>query len=150
MSRMGTVEFLRLIQAPCAAVFRAWADPETLRRWLVPGGAASIAAAVDFRVGGAYRIETQGRDGARHVFAGRYRELVPDRRIVKSWTYEGPAKVLCGMETLLTVALTPVGEDATELRLTHSRIGSEDARSAYLADWPGCLDDLRRLLQVRS
>ena len=50
----------------------------------------------------------QTTDGT-HVVTGEYRELVPARRIVMSWIYEGPM-VPAGKEpTMVTVELRPSG-----------------------------------------
>ena len=53
-----------------------------------------------------------------------YRELVPGRRLVKTWIYEGPVKEFEHHETLLTVELREVGPRLTELTLKHIKIKS--------------------------
>lgn len=147
MSEPAAVEIVRVYQASCATLFRAWTRPETLRRWLAPGNTIVVSAEADPRTGGRFRIEFEDGDGVRHVFAGRYLDVSPNRRLVMTWTYDGPARLLCGEESQLTVTFDPAGADATELRLTHARIGSAEAADAYARDWPTCLDKLRGALQ---
>ena len=50
------VRLERTIPAPPHKVYRAWFDPDLLRRWLAPGGLEVKRVEIDERVGGHYRI----------------------------------------------------------------------------------------------
>jgi uncharacterized protein YndB with AHSA1/START domain len=54
-----TVQVVRTIDAPPAEVFRAWTDPEQIRRWWGPGEFTCPEAEVDLRPGGSYRLVMQ-------------------------------------------------------------------------------------------
>jgi uncharacterized protein YndB with AHSA1/START domain len=103
----------RLYAPSPARVFAAWADPEAKARWFAgPGGEHEL----DFRVGG--REVNRGRHdgGPILTFESRYRDIVPDERIVYTST-------LCAGEDLATVSLTtvefhPASEGGTRLLLT--------------------------------
>lgn len=103
--------------APPAAVFTAFADLDTKKRWFVPpeGWVADRPHTLDFRVGGAEH-ESAGPPGSPpHTFDAVYHDIVEDRRIVYSYrmTLGGrPISV-----SLTTVELTPDGA-GTRLRLT--------------------------------
>lgn len=140
------VVLTRIVGASCAAVFKAWTDPVLLQRWLAPGANVVDHAETDLRVGGAFRLETRSPDGSRHRITGRYQVIEPDRRLVQTWIYDGPLDLLAGEETLLEIELRWLGEQSTELRLTHRRLRRADIRKGYRGDWPSCFDKLDRVL----
>jgi uncharacterized protein YndB with AHSA1/START domain len=51
-SRAGQVEVVRELDAPPEEAWRAWSNPEQIRRWWGPAGFTCPRADVDFRVGG--------------------------------------------------------------------------------------------------
>jgi uncharacterized protein YndB with AHSA1/START domain len=57
------VRLQRTIPAPPERVYRAWLDPELLRRWLAPSSWEVTDVEVDERVGGHYRIWQRSPDG---------------------------------------------------------------------------------------
>jgi uncharacterized protein YndB with AHSA1/START domain len=79
MSTMTEVRLQRTIAAPPARVYRAWLDPDLLRRWLAPGSMSVKRAEGEERVGGTYRIwqaDEHGEDVG--GFEWELLELVPD------------------------------------------------------------------------
>jgi uncharacterized protein YndB with AHSA1/START domain len=70
-------------------VFRAWTNPQELKRWSAPSDEYAIPAVeVDLRVGGRYRIEMRSASGEPHCAFGVYREVRPPERLVYSWAWE--------------------------------------------------------------
>jgi len=88
----------RVFNAPRALVFKALAEPELVKRWLLgPPGWSMPVCEIDLRVGGKYRYVWQrDKDGTRMGMGGVYREIVIPERIVateefdESW-YPGEA-----------------------------------------------------------
>lgn len=72
----------RLIDAPRAAVYRAWTEPELLKQFFCPKPWTVAELTMDVRPGGAFMAEMRGPDGEVQPVPGVYLELVPDRRIV--------------------------------------------------------------------
>lgn len=134
-----SVSLVRTIKAPAQKVFAAWTDGAQLQRWLAP------IAQADGRVGGPFRLEVRAADGS-HVVAGEYRELVPDKRIVMSWVYEGPM-VSTGKEpTTVTVELRPSGGN-TEVSVHHEGLKNLTYRAAIRQGaWAEALTQLESLL----
>ena len=56
MTLMTAVRLQRTIPAPPDKVYRAWLEPELIRRWMAPAGLEVTRAEVAERVGGHYRI----------------------------------------------------------------------------------------------
>ncbi len=130
----------RVINAPVEAVYAAWTEPEMLRRWMAPGNAAVVHAVAEAAVGGTFLVEMRGADGKRWLVRGRYREVAPLRRLVKTWHWEGS-----GIETLVTVEFEPLAPGRTRLTLTHSRFAEDEARDEHVHGWNACLSKLKAL-----
>jgi uncharacterized protein YndB with AHSA1/START domain len=109
------------IQAPADTVFLYWTDPRLISRWVAPPPYQVREAEVDARVGGQYRIVMVGPAGDVHVLTGCYRELIPGRRLVKTWTHEGPRVRPGNSESVLTVDLYEPSPGVTELTVRRSQ-----------------------------
>ena len=130
----------RVIDAPVETVYAAWTEPEMLRRWLAPGNATVVRAVAEVAVGGTFLVEMRGTDGRRWLTRGLYREVVPQRRLVHTWRWEGSE-----IETLVTVEFEPESAGRTRLTLTHSRFARDEARDEHEQGWSGCLAKLEAL-----
>ena len=130
----------RIINAPVETVYTAWTDPEVMRRWFAPGDLGVARAVAEVEVGGTFLVEMCGTDGESHLTRGVYREVVPNRRLVHTWRWEGSE-----VESLVTVELEPVSAGATRLTLTHSRFAQVEARDQHERGWTGCLAKLEAL-----
>ena len=80
----GTVEIVRVFDAPRALVWRAWTDPKMLAQWFGPRGFSSRVPELDVRVGGNLRIVMQGPDGNDYPMKGTFREVIEPERLVFS------------------------------------------------------------------
>ena len=130
----------RMIDAPVEAVYAAWTEPEMLRRWLAPGNATVVRAVSEPEIGGTFLVEMRGAEGRRWLTRGVYREVVPHRRLVHTWRWEGSE-----VETLVTVEFEPESAGRTRLTLTHSRFAEDEARDEHERGWSGCLAKLEAL-----
>ena len=135
------LELRRTLDAPPREVFEAWTRPETIRQWFAPGPMTVPLVEVDLRPGGRYRIAMREPDGTQYVATGTYEEVVPDERLVFTWTWEGGD----GEQTLVTVSLAE-RDGKTELLLVHERFATAASRSRHLDGWNGCLDKLAQRL----
>ena len=91
-------------------------------------------------VGGTFLVEMRGTDGRRWLVSGVYRDVVPHRRLVHTWRWEGS-----DVESLVTVELEPEPSGTTRLTLTHSRFLQEETRDEHVRGWTGCLAKLEAL-----
>ena len=125
-------------------VWRAWTDPQALKRWFGPGENATVSVAeIDLRVGGRYRIAFGAPDGETHEASGEYQEVVPNRRLVFSWAWKGtPERV-----SRVTIELKPVAE-GTELSFVHDRFCDTKARDNHAKGWPPFFDKLGTYLRT--
>ena len=126
----------RSIAASVERVFAAWTTPELLKQWWGPNGVRCIAAEIDLRPGGAYRIGNQLPDGGVLWISGEFEIVEVPRRLVYSWRV-GDEPV-----SRVTVNFTAIGETSTEVMIHHERIHSEAVRDDHERGWRGCLDGL--------
>lgn len=136
------LEVRRIINAPPDAVFRAWTDPEKLRRWSCPEDATVADVSVDLRVGGQYRIRMKGGTGKTHTAFGVYREIERPHRLVYTWDWEEDESRMG--ETVVTVTFNEQGPK-TEVVLTHEMFPAPEVRDGHAQGWESLLNQLERI-----
>ena len=143
-----TITIVRAFAAPVGEVFAAWTDASIMREWLAPDPCVVLEATADVRLGGAYRIVVRDPMGNTHVTTGEYREIVPGRRLVKTWVYEGPFHA-DRYPTLLTVDFRETSPRSTEITLRQDQLLTDEDRAGNREGWRLCFDKLDRLLRSR-
>ena len=138
----ATLHLKRTFAATREKVFRAWTDPEALKRWWGPEGFSTPAAEIDLRVGGKYRIAMRSPHGDTYQLVGTYREVRPPEKLVYTWAWEAEPEQ---GETLVTVEFLDRG-DSTEVILTHELFPNEKVRDEHGKGWTGSLDRLAKTL----
>jgi uncharacterized protein YndB with AHSA1/START domain len=78
----------REFDAPRELVFRAWTEPDLVRRWWHAGRGEMTVCEIDLRAGGSWRYVMVTPDGTEVAFHGEYREVVPGKRIVQTEIYD--------------------------------------------------------------
>ena len=129
----------RDIDASVERVYAAWTDPESLRKWLAPGNAVVVRAVAEVAAGGTFLVEMRASDGRLWLTRGVYLEVVPFKRLVHTWCWEGS-----DVETQVTVEFERVSANKTRLKLTHSRFAQEEARDEHERGWEACLRNLEK------
>lgn len=71
------VALTRKFDAPRELVYRAFTEPELLKRWFGPRGWSLETCDVDLRVGGGFRFMLRGPEGRKMGMRGEYLELNP-------------------------------------------------------------------------
>ncbi len=135
------LKMTRTMDAPVAKVFQAWTDPALMQRWFAPHPYEVREAEADVRPGGKYRFVVASADDGPHTTTGEYLEVEPNRRLVKTWFYEGPH----GNDrtpSVLTVEFREVSPGVTELTLTHAELRDDEAGAGASAGWTLILDKL--------
>jgi uncharacterized protein YndB with AHSA1/START domain len=79
----------RSFDAPVKLVWRAYVEPDLLRRWcLGPPGWSMPVCEMDMRVGGKYRWRWRSDDGQEFGFTGDVLEVAPHARLVHTQLYD--------------------------------------------------------------
>ena len=121
---MSDVVVTRVIAASPATVFSFFTDVERWTSW------QGVDGELDPRPGGVFRIRMPGEQ----VASGHFVELVPERRIVFTWGWEGEAPPLPPGSTTVVIELEP-DEVGTLLRLTHSGISAPPLAEHHREGW---------------
>ena len=80
----------RVFDAPRALVWKAWTDPEHMKRWWGPEGFTSPSCTMDVRVGGRFLWCMRSDKGKEYWNTGVYQEIVPLERIVYTDSFADP------------------------------------------------------------
>ncbi|MDD1718807.1 MAG: SRPBCC domain-containing protein [Methanoregulaceae archaeon] len=72
----------RIFDAPVGQVWKAWTEPDLVKRWWGPGHFTATLIRIDLRVGGTYLWCMRSPEGQDYCNAGVYREIVPMTQIV--------------------------------------------------------------------
>lgn len=147
---------MRLFDAPRELVFKAWTEPERMKRWLSPKGFTTPVCKIDLRPGGRILNCMRSPEGQEIWSQGVYREIVRPERIVCTDTFAdekgnpvSPQKY--GMspdwpeEALLTVTFDEHA-DKTQFTLHHAPIKPGTERDMCEQGWNETLDKLEDYL----
>jgi uncharacterized protein YndB with AHSA1/START domain len=83
------IEIVREFDAPVAAVYNAYSDPELVKQWLGPNGYEVQLEEYDVRDGGRYRYVHVDPEGNRYPFNGVFHRARPDELIIQTFEWEG-------------------------------------------------------------
>lgn len=146
-AKLAERPFLNLARSypvPPEKVWRAWTDPEAIRRWWGPGGHEPVSLAqLDVRVGGRFRIVFGGPEGREHECAGVYREVVPNRKLVFTWTWPNSTPE---RESLVTITFRATN-GGTELDFRHEQFFEEAVRDGHKQGWSESFVKLEQFLR---
>lgn len=141
----GTVSLHRVLRAPPQRVYRALLDPDALAKWLPPHGFTGRVLHLDAKTGGSYRMQfTNLSSGDVIAFGGTYLELVPNKRVVHTDTFDDP-NLPGEMRTTLTLKAVSVG---TELTAVQTGIPPMIPTEACCLGWQESLQLLALLVEA--
>ena len=140
------IRLRRYFRAPPETVFRAWSQPDALRKWWCPRGWIATAIEVDLRAGGEYRIGMRRATGGAEVsVSGHFLEVSPPRRLRYTWRWERAF----GDMPLTVVTVEFVRADSgTELILCHEGFADAEIRQQHWIGWIAACNRLERTLPV--
>ncbi len=138
----GVFSIERAYDAPVERVWRALSDREAKAKWFggTVGEWSEIERAMEFRVGGAERLEGRWANGVVSAFDAVYHDIVPALRIVYSYTMRlNEAKISV---SLATMELDAESSGRTRLKVTEQGAfldgydddGSRERGTAFLLD----------------
>jgi uncharacterized protein YndB with AHSA1/START domain len=74
----------RVVDVAPEMVWRAWTEPERLKKWFTPAPWATVDCEIDLRPGGIFKNVMRSPEGQEFTYTGCYLEVVPGKRLV--WT----------------------------------------------------------------
>lgn len=134
----------RRLRASPQQVYAAWTAAENLIQWFAAAQAkpGSIAADLDVRVGGRYRISfTDEKSGEYHEVGGLYREVVPNQRLKFTWAWHSTPE----RQSQVTIELKG-DASGTLMVFRHEQFADQTARDDHERGWNKVLDVLEQHL----
>lgn len=83
-TKNGEFVITRLFDGSREKVWRAWTNPEQVKRWWGPKHFSAPSISIDLRVGGKYIYCMRSPEGEEYWSAGIYQEIVPQEKLVMS------------------------------------------------------------------
>lgn len=147
----------RIFDAPRELVWKAWTDPEHVKRWWGPKNFTAPFVKMDFRVGGKYLYCMRSAEGQDYWGTGVYREIIPQEKIVATDSFADekgnivPASHygMSGdwpLELLVTVTFEPQG-NKTKFTLRHVGLPAGDMLKMTDEGWNESLDKFAATLR---
>jgi len=138
---MTSLTLVRRIKARPSIVFDALTTVEGIANWWGPDAGPVLAAEIDARVGGRFRVCFRMLDGTEHESSGEYVDVVKPERLVMTWRWTGGVED--PGESLVEFTLRAIG-DGTELTVIHSGLHDDESRRGHEQGWTGALHKLER------
>ena len=146
----------RIFDAPHELMWKAWTEPELLKRWWGPKVFTAPVIRIDFHVGGKYLYCMRSPDGQDFWSTGTYREIIPYKKIVVTDSFADekgsivPASQygMTGDWPLeLVVTLSFETQDGkTKFTLQHAGIPAGEMRDMTKVGWNESFDKLADVL----
>ncbi|MDB4916923.1 MAG: hypothetical protein JWM95_4567 [Gemmatimonadetes bacterium] len=125
----------RIVNASRDRVWRAYTDPKQVAQWWGRGHALDIET-MDVKRGGHWRyVEHEGT--GTHGFEGRYREVTPQERIVRTFEWDG----MPGHVIIEDVRFEDLGNGRTKIVTTMLFHTTEERDGMFNAGMSGGMDE---------
>jgi uncharacterized protein YndB with AHSA1/START domain len=153
----------RVLDAPRELVWRAWSDPEQVKRWWAPRPYQTPECEMDLRPGGGFYTRMTGPDGFDISGTGCFLEVVAGEKVV--WTsallpgYRPAAAVedCGGFPFTAVITFEDAGEGRTRYRALALHRNAQDRdtheKMGFQEGWGTCaaqLEEVARGLQVAA
>ncbi len=151
------LEITRTFDAPRENVWKAWTEPELLRRWWGPKQFTAPVIELNLRYGGKYLFCMRSPEGKDFWSTGTYREIVPNEKLVCTDSFADPDGNVVpasyyGMgedipiEMLVSVTLEDDG-GRTKMTLLHEGMPAGEMREMTKQGWNELLNKLADVLK---
>jgi uncharacterized protein YndB with AHSA1/START domain len=141
----NTVKLHRVLKAPAERIYKAFLDPDAMVKWLPPNGFTGKVHEMDATVGGKYKMSfTNFSNGQSHSFGGEYLELVPNKRIRNTDSFDDP-NMPGEMITTVDLRQVMVG---TEINVVQEGIPEAIPAEACYLGWQESLTLLAQLVEA--
>lgn len=118
------IDITRVFDAPPAKVFRAWTEPQFVRRWWGREDAPLVVCDIDLRPGGNWRYVSRMADGSELGWHGTYLEVAAPHRLVSTEVFEGFPDAQS--QNTLTLTLGEDGATVMRIRVLHASKANRD------------------------
>lgn len=119
----------RIFDAPRELVFKVCTDANAIPKWWGPAYLTTTVEMMDVRPGGKWRFIQKDPQGNVFGFNGEFREVVPPKRFVETFEFEGTP----GHIVVDTYTFEDLGDGRTKLTATSKFASPEDLQGMMQA-----------------
>jgi uncharacterized protein YndB with AHSA1/START domain len=168
MQENNGITIERIFDAPKELVWKAWTDPEMVKKWWGPEGFSAPSVKIDLRVGGKYIFAMHGPKDSQWdkdmYSAGVYKEIIPNEKLVVTDYFsdengdimepsEQGQDPSFPKEMTVTVLFENVDGGKTKLSVVYPKPETEEQMEAMLKSgmnegWNSSLDKLENALSA--
>ncbi len=130
---------------PCrpAEAFRAWTVPELFQQWFIPASGVRATATMDVRPGGKYQISFQLPEGKPPmVVGGEFLVVDAPHYLEYTWNWADPDQPGILQNTVVKITFRELGDERTELVLTHEGFANSEDRADHTSGWTSILEQM--------
>ncbi|HNQ13310.1 MAG TPA: SRPBCC family protein [Bacteroidia bacterium] len=140
----NTVRLHRVLKADIKKVYKAFSNADAMQSWIAPFGFICRVHAMDFKVGGMYKMSfINFGTGFEHSFGGTYLEIVAEKMLKYTDEFDDPN--LPG-QMITTVEMNAVS-GGTELHITQEGIPELIPLDMCYLGWQESLEKLKSLVE---
>lgn len=140
----------RVVDVPVELVWRAWTEPELMKKWFVPRPWTISEVQMDLRPGGGNRIVMRSPEGEEFPNVGCFLELVPNRKLVFTDALLADYRPSAKPFFTATVLMEPYdgGTRYTAIAMHRDPEGRKQHEEMGFAEgWGKCLDQLVEMVK---
>lgn len=141
----------RVVDVPPALMWRAWTEPEHLKKWFAPAPWTIADCEIDLMPGGRFRTVMRSPEGEEHPGDGCFLEVVPQKKLVFTDALAPGYRPAEGAFFTAVITFEPHGDGTKytavakhkdpETRNQHKEMGFHEG-------WGTCLDQLVALVKT--
>lgn len=144
----------RVIDLPIELVWKAWTQPEHIKKWFTPAPWKTVDCEIDLRPGGIFRTVMQSPEGQEFPNVGCYLEIVEKEKLV--WTnamLPGFRPAVANPDDFLMTAIITFEAHGNGTKYTATALHSNEADSkkheamGFYDGWGAALDQLVALVK---
>ena len=140
----GTVRLHHVFATTPDKVYRAFLEPDAMQKWLPPNGFVCTVHHHEAKTGGTYKMSFRNfTTGQSHSFGGKYDELVPNKRLRYTDTFDDP-NLPGEMHITVTIEAVTCG---TDLKIVQEGIPDAIPAEACYLGWQESLRNLARVVE---
>ena len=154
----GELVITRIFDATPELVWRAWTDPEHMKKWWGPKDFTCPFCRIDLKVGGKYLFCMRSKEGQEFWSTGTYIEIIPNKKLVCTDSFsDNKGNIIHAsehglpgkdwpMEMYVTVTFEDLG-GKTRMTLKHAGLPEGEMSDMTGAGWNQSFDKLAESLK---
>lgn len=140
----------RTVDVPRKLVWKAWTDPEHIKKWFAPAPWTTVECEIDLRPGGIFRTVMRSPEGQNFPNEGCFLEIVENERLV--WTDALAPGYRPAVKPFFTAVIT-MEDDGKGTKYTARAMHKDDADRkthedmGFYGGWSQCFDQLVQVVK---